>query len=197
MNTLGNCRYLTSPLMDAEAYAGWVTAAELQRAESFGSAHRRAEYLTWRALVRQHYGRELEFAYNDLGAPCIVQHPHLYLSVTHDADAVAVLVSEHRCGIDMERKERRFQAIRTKYLTDEEAALSTHPHFLAIAWCAKEALYKYAGEQGLRFKEDLRLLSFAPERAEGQLQAKIKDGEPLRLTVCEEANRVVVYLIAD
>ncbi len=184
-----------SPLMKPEEYEGWVTAAEKRTAEGFGSPRRRAEYLTWRALVRQYYGHNLQFAYDALGAPYVVNHPEWYLSVSHTKTSVAVLLSEYRCGIDMEETNRRFQRIRHKYLTDEELALSDHPHFLAIAWCAKEALYKYAGERELDFTQDLRLLGFDAGRAEGQLRAQIKDGEPLWLTVDVESDYVIVEVV--
>ena len=195
MRSPGRCHLLMSPLMTAEEMAGWVTAAELQATEAFGSERRRLEYLSWRALVRQHYGVALQFAYNTLGAPYLVNHPEYHLSVSHTDDAVVVLVSEHRCGVDMERLDRRFRHIQTKYLTAEEESLSDHPHFLAIAWCAKEALYKYAGERALDFRRDLRLLALDPEKEEGQLLAQIKDGEPLRLTVHLTDEQVLVYLI--
>lgn len=194
MRSPGRCHLLMSPLMTPAEFAGWVTAAELQEAETFGSERRRLEYLSWRALVRQHYGAEVQFAYNALGAPYLVNHPEYYLSVSHTDDAVVVLLSEHRCGVDIERLDRRFRHIRAKYLTAEESALSDHPHFPAIAWCAKEALYKYAGERAVDFTRDLRLVAFDPTKDGEQLQAQIKDGEPLRLTVHLTDEHVLVYL---
>lgn len=195
IETTGVHHCLLSPLMEPAEYEGWVTPAELCAAASFGSARRRAEYLTWRALVRQQLGRALQFAYNPLGAPYIINHPEYHLSVSHTQGRVAVLVSHHRCAIDIEPTTRSFEAVACKYLTAEEQALSEHPYFLAIAWCAKEALYKYAGEQGLDFKRDLRLLGFDPEASREQLTAQLKDGEPLRLTVSVENGYVVVVLI--
>ena len=197
MRSPGRCHLLMSPLMTPEEYGGWVTAEELLAVEAFGSERRRLEYLSWRALVRQHYGVALQVAYNTLGAPYLVNHPEVYIAVSHTDDAVAVLLSEHRCGVDMERLDRRFQRIQTKYLTDEEQSLSDHPHFLAIAWCAKEALYKYAGERALDFRRDLHLLAYEPEKEERQLLAQIKDGEPLWLTVHLTDEHALVYLIED
>ena len=50
-------RLLTGPLLDAGETGPWVTAAERAAAAAFGSARRRAEYLTWRTMVRRELGR--------------------------------------------------------------------------------------------------------------------------------------------
>lgn len=183
-------RLYVEPLMSDEEIAVWTTDEERRTAASFGSEQRRREWLTWRAVVRRELGSEATIAYNEQGAP-FVEGSSLYLSVSHARDCVAVLLSDERCGVDMERTDRRFERVKAKYLAPEEETLSTDPHFLAIAWCAKEALYKYAGVEGLSFAEDIRILTFSGE----ELTAQIKEGEELRLTICyPEESYVVAYL---
>ena len=62
-------RLLTGPLLDAGETGPWVAAAELAAAAAFGSARRRAEYLTWRTMVRRELGRCVEITYDAAGAP--------------------------------------------------------------------------------------------------------------------------------
>lgn len=185
-----SCRLWVEPLMSDEESAVWTTDEERRTAASFGSEQRRREWLTWRAVVRRELGCEVAFAYNEQGAPRVVGEA-LHLSVSHARDRVAVLLSQGPCGVDLERTDRRFERVKAKYLTPEEELLSSDPRFLAVAWCAKEALYKYAGEEGLSFTEDLRILAFSGE----ELTAQIKDGEPLQLTIrYPEEGYVVAYL---
>ena len=62
-------RLLIGPLLDAGETGPWVTAAERATASAFGSARRRTEYLTWRAMVRRELGRCVEITYDAAGAP--------------------------------------------------------------------------------------------------------------------------------
>lgn len=183
-------RLYVEPLMSDEEIAVWTTDEERRTATSFGAEQRRREWLSWRAVVRRELGRETTIAYNEQGAPCIVGG-ELHLSVSHARDRVAVLLSEEPCGVDLERTDRRFERVKSKYLTADEELLSDDPRFRAVAWSAKEALYKYAGEEGLSFTEDIRILAFSGE----ELTAQIKKGEELRLTICyPEEGYVVAYL---
>lgn len=179
---------IVTQLMTVEEAAAWCRAEELQRAASFGTERRRREYLTWRAVVRQALGGDIEIAYNEVGAPVLVGREE-YLSVSHGVDRVAVLIADHPCAVDLEGWERNFEAVKRRYLTPEEEALSTDPHFLAVAWCAKEALYKLSGEHALSLLDDLHLCAYEGE----QLVGRIKGGEPVRLMVRCEADFLVVY----
>lgn len=182
-----SCTRLIERLMTVEEAAGWVTDEELRWAATFGSERRRREYLSWRAVVRRRLGREVEIAYNEVGAPYLVGRSE-YLSVAHGADRVAVVIADHAVGIDIERLDRRFEQIRSRYLTPAEEQLSGDPLFLAAAWCAKEALYKLAGERALSLRDDLHLLAYDGET----LTAQIKNGERITLSVLKGETYVVV-----
>lgn len=178
---------IVEPLMTVEEAGRWTTDAEQQEAAAFGSERRRREYLTWRAVVRRHLGRAVEIAYNDVGAPILVGREE-HLSVSHGAGRVAVLIADHAVGIDIERMDRRFEPVRSRYLTDEELRLSDDLLFPAVAWCAKEALYKRAGEAALSLRDDLRLLSVEGDN----LLAQLKNGERIALSVLRGDDYLVV-----
>ena len=180
-------RLTVVPLMTIEEASAWTTAEEQQQAALFGSEVRRREFLSWRAVVRQMLGRETQIAYNTLGAPILIGRSE-HLSVSHGAGRVAVLIAERACGVDIERWDRNFERAVRRFLTDEERALSSDNNFWAVAWCAKEALYKAAGEQGLSIRDELRLLSYTGDH----LTAKIKDGEVLTLSVLREKDYLLV-----
>ena len=44
-------------------------------------------------------------------------------------------------------------------MTAEEQLLSADEHWAAVVWCAKEAMYKMAGREGVDFKRDMQIIS--------------------------------------
>lgn len=180
--------YLSGLLSEAELEA-WTSAEERAEAASFGSMQRRREYLTWRAVLRQQLGGDLKIAYNEVGAPILPDREE-YISVSHARDRVVVMLSDKRVGVDIERLDRRYQRILSKYLTPEEQQISTDPHFPAAAWCAKEAIYKWAGIRELSF-EEVRVLSFDG----AHLTASVRGGEPVTLSIAyPDDEHILAYL---
>lgn len=180
------------PLMPFDEAAVWATPEELKRAMQFGSERRREEYLTWRAVVRQRLGRDVGIGYDKVGAP-ILRGRKEHISVAHNDDRVAVLFSSERCAVDIERWDRSFERVRSKYLTEVEQQCSSDPDFLAVAWCAKEVLYKFSGQRELDILRDLHILAYDGD----SLTAQLKDGEPVELSVLRDEEYLVVYLTAD
>lgn len=180
------------PPMSAEETAPWTTAEERAAAAAFGSARRRAEFLTWRAVVRRELGRDVRIGYNDAGAPVLTDRDG-YISVSHCDGRVAVCFSANPCAVDIEPETRNFSRAASRYLAAAERALSDDPSFPGVVWCAKEALYKYAGRTNLDFLTDLSI-----ERADlaaGELTARIENGEPVKLSVCREDGYIIVYIL--
>ena len=150
--------FVEEPLPLAEA-AAWATPEELTAAAGFAPARAR-EYLAWRAIVRREVGRDARIGYDAVGAPVLENYPYR-LAVSHGAGRVAVGISDARCAVDIERTDRNFSRILSRYLTPEEQQLSTHPHFPAVAWSAKETLYKYAGRREVDLLRDLHIEGIA------------------------------------
>lgn len=179
------------PPMDACEAARWTTEEERALAAAFGSARRRAEFLTWRAIVRRELGREVGITYDAAGAPVLIGSD-VHISVSHCAGRVAVCASPRPCAVDIEPADRDFSRVAGRYMRDDERALSDDSHFPGIVWCAKETLYKYAGRPGLDFLEDLRIET-ADLRA-GRLTGRIENREPVELTVRREEGYILVCI---
>ena len=175
-------RLVVEPMLPCDEAAAWATAEELAAVRDFAPGRAR-EYLAWRAVVRRELGRGVRIGYTAAGAPELPGLP-LCLSVSHGAGQVAVAIADRPCGVDIERTDRNFARIEPRYLTPAERQLSGHPLFPAIAWCAKEALYKYAGTP-CDLLGDLRLEAVEFTRTTppaGRLTARCK-GAPGPLTV--------------
>ena len=126
----------TSPPLTAEESARWTTSEERAAAAGFVSERRRAEFLTWRAVVRRELGDDVGIAYDALGAPVLTNRA-VHISVAHCAGRIAVCASPERCAVDIEPATRDFRRAASRYLTPEEEALSDDPLLPGIVWCAK------------------------------------------------------------
>lgn len=185
-------RLLTGPLLDAGETGPWVTASEWAAAAAFGSARRRAEYLTWRTMVRRELGRCVEITYDAAGAPCLADGS-AFLSVSHCPQRVAVCISDAPCAVDVESEERDFGRVADRYMTSSERALSAEPWWPAAVWCAKETLYKYARRRELDLLRDLHVLSLDAEA--GRIVGSIAGGAPLSLSMRREEGCMLVCIL--
>lgn len=171
------CLLVEPPMSESEA-APWTTPEERAEAASFRNERRRREFLTWRALVRRELGRHTRIAYNEIGAP-VLPDGEACVAVSHCDGRVAVVLSSRRCTVDIEPEGRDFSRVVDRYMTAAEQLLSADPLWPGFAWCAKEALYKYAGRRELDLLQDLHLVS--ADLAAGRLVGCITDGEPVEL----------------
>ena len=190
-------RLIVSRPLSESVIARWTTSAEREQARGFAPA-RRAEWLSWRAVVRQEVTAatgcavpEVRIVYNEVGAPVVMDTP-IHLAVSHCRGSIAVAFSEAPCAVDIEPLDRDFERVASRYMTAGERALSADARWPAVAWCAKETLYKYAGRRELDLLHDLRI-----ERVDfhaGTLMGRIAGGEPLTLRFLMFAGRVAVYI---
>lgn len=161
-----------------EACAGWehlLTAEDHAAAVLRGAGARRREFMAWRALVRRERGA-VGIGYAPTGAPQLAGGS---LSVSHSRDYVVVCLGDGPCGVDVERLDRNFSRCLSRYATAAERTLSDDPLLPAALWCAKEALYKYAGRTGLNLRRDLRIERI--DFARGCMTGRICGGEPLTI----------------
>ncbi len=183
-------KLILEPLPSDHPSSALVTEAEQAAAAAFGSARRRREYLGWRAIVRRELGPEVQIGYDALGAPQ-VDCPGVYIAVAHCEGRIAVGISDRRCTVDIEPETRDFRRAAPRYLSNEERALSDDPLLPAVVWCAKEALYKYAGAPGTDLLHDIRIRSI--DFAAGTIEGSVAGAAPVRLTLLRQDGYVVVY----
>ena len=150
-----------APIPDGELLERGATEEELQSVESISSQSRRAERLAWRLLLRSVLPTA-QVEYLSSGKPEIKNSQYNHISVSHCRDFVAVAIATKPCGIDVERYDRNFERVRSRYMTAEEQSLSADEHWAAVVWCAKEAMYKMAGREGVDFKRDMQIISAEP-----------------------------------
>ena len=130
-------RCILAPLASPDTLRGQVTDADWAAA-----ARRRAEYLTWRAVVYRELGA-VPIGYDAAGGPVLIGDPR-HIGVSHGGGHAAVVISDRPCAVDIESETRRFTRAAAHFLTPAEAALGDDPRVAGVVWCAKETLYKLA-----------------------------------------------------
>lgn len=151
---------ITESEAELEAYC---TEGEVSWASQRRSSAHRLQFLSWRALLHNELP-EATVSYNSEGAPQLLNPtptPYCHISVSHSKGFSAMLLSQVRCGVDIEEYTRDLSRAQSRFVREGEASLSktVRPSelFPAVVWCAKEALYKWARTPGVDFLQQIQL----------------------------------------
>ncbi len=151
---------LIAPIGDLAELTAQATPADIS-AVAGSSPKRQREQLTWRNMVRKALAiTNNSISYNAVGAPQIDNSEH-FISVSHSSSLVAVIISPKRCAIDIERLDRNFGSVASRYISPAESELSGDPQLPAALWCAKESLYKFAGRKELDLLRDIKVVELS------------------------------------
>ncbi|MDR1416173.1 MAG: 4'-phosphopantetheinyl transferase superfamily protein [Prevotellaceae bacterium] len=125
-----------------------------------GSAKRMRERAATLHLLHSVLGVEEALHHCSSGKPCLSAGSRR-ISISHTRRHVAVAL--HPCreaGIDVEDMSRSFAKAAPRYLSAGELADCATLAQQCVAWCAKETVYKLAGEEGVDFAERIQLSPF-------------------------------------
>ena len=117
---------------------------------TIGSKQRRLEKLAARALLfEMTNSANLHFNHNDSGKPLLEGY---HVSVSHTKGMVALMLSKTReVAVDVEYESDRVGRIAHKFVNADETMPSNF--HLLLAWCAKEAIFKYFSADNLLSSE--------------------------------------------
>lgn len=121
-----------------------------------------------------------------------------YFSLSHSGDfAVCIYHPTEKMGIDIEFIRDKVLAIQHKFMKPGELAWLDEKEkveSLYVAWCVKEAVYKWRGKKGLSMKDGITLQAFTYSE-QGTVQALLKNGnEEEQLSLAFE--RIEGYMMA-
>jgi len=124
---------------------------------------RRLERLAGRHLLKH---LQEDFPLHGI-APDVHDKPRIdadkyFFSISHSWPYVAVMVDpEDEAGIDIQTWHRNILGIQHKFLNDEEQEMfENDEQLVTLAWCAKEAAYKWLGRRGVDFIEHMPITYF-------------------------------------
>lgn len=126
------------------------------------SERRRSEIIVTRLLVKDLFGDDAVLCHEESGAPYVeVDGRRLAMgfSLSHCRGWVVAAWSETEAvGIDVELVDPRIDRVKARVLNAEEMRfVGSSLWKAAVAWTAKEAVFKCAGKAGVDFQRDLCL----------------------------------------
>ena len=133
--------------------------------ETLNNGKRNLHWLSTRVLLRKMMNTEqyIDCHTDEHGKPYLTNFPH-HISLSHSYDYAAVMISEDKeVGIDIELVKTKIERIAHKFMSEDELAfISTENKIehLYICWCAKEAVYKLHGKNGISFRDHIDLTPF-------------------------------------
>ena len=165
-----------------------LSVSDCDRLSRLHGERRRSEWLAVRAALRETFPEAgLSIGYSSEGAPLLSGNGQ-YISVSHTDGYAAVLLSDRPCGIDIERPDRNFGRVASRFLSEKERKRFGKEQY-GLLWGAKEALFKAAGKKGVDFQRDMEIL-----RVEGEEMLAFF-GQPYRLRCIREKRWVAVYTV--
>lgn len=122
--------------------------------------HKRA-FMSIRHLLKTFGYSDFDLEYDNNGKPHL-KDGH-YISISHSYHFTAVIVSNRKVGVDIEKQREKIKYIAPKFTPLEEYQSLGEDDLikkLIIVWGAKESLYKLFGKQGLLFLHDIYVIDF-------------------------------------
>lgn len=138
---------------------------ELDIISSLNNGKRLLHWLSTRLLLRKmlNTSEYIDCQFDEDGKPYLVNLDY-HISLSHSYDYAAVMISKnHAVGVDIELIKHKIKTIKHKFLSDVELAqkqMGDNIDGLYVAWCAKEAIYKWHGKKGLEFKQHIHIRPF-------------------------------------
>ncbi len=107
-----------------------------------------------------------------------IEDNEYYFSISHSWPYVAAMIDPHNeAGIDIQTWHHNIGRIQDKFLSEAEQKLFHNEQLITLAWCAKEAAYKWNGKRGVDFIEHLPIEYFDnnPENYEMTIFFKLSE----------------------
>ena len=149
---------------------------------------RRIEHLAGRFLLR-HLEEDfplLNIAKDQHDKPRIDNNA-FFFSISHSWPYIAAVVDPfEEVGIDIQTWHPRITQIQHKYLSaTEQLFFKNDPQLLTVAWCAKEAVYKWYGRRGVDFIEHLPIEFFSNKGACSEITIYFKLSKVPKMILAE------------
>ncbi len=130
---------------------------------NYKSASHRKQFLSTQILL-QAEGVLGEIYKDENGKPLLNNG---FVSISHDSNYVAVMLSKKKCGIDLQSLSPKVLRISHKFYDQcDTPQEGDEVSFQTLIWSLKEALYKINGDPMVYFKEYLRINSINKNTAD-------------------------------
>lgn len=118
-------------------------------------------FLSIRHLLIEAGYTDFDLYYNENGKPHLKDGKNI--SITHSYTFSALIISDRKVGIDIEKNREKIKIIQHKFVNFERWFINENDDYiqqLTVIWGGKESLYKIYPHGGLTFKNDIDIESF-------------------------------------
>jgi 4'-phosphopantetheinyl transferase len=137
----------------------------LERLQNMKSEAHQCGFLSIRQLLKTAGYSDAHLYYDEFGKPHL--NNEKYISITHSFEFSAIIISNQKMGIDIEKQREKIKLIANKFCDFELESLqqnnSNYVKKLTVIWGAKEAVFKIKNERGISFKNHIKILPFEME----------------------------------
>ncbi|MAP99356.1 MAG: hypothetical protein CMC51_00850 [Flavobacteriaceae bacterium] len=117
------------------------------------------QFLAIRSILKEISVYDQNLKYNELGRPILIDDKNL--SITHSGNYAALIISDHKVGIDIEVVGDKILKITDKFLETE----LIYPQVLnkktaLIYWNIKESIFKSVENSGIDFRKNIIVIPF-------------------------------------
>ncbi len=139
----------------------FLTVKSQERVGGMKSEIHKKGFLSVRYLLNEAGYNDDDLYYLETGKPCLKDGKHI--SITHSFYFSAIIISDVKVGIDIEKCRDKILNVSTKFIGNEANFLDKKKQYieqLTVVWGAKESLYKLVSSQYLSFKNDIEIQPF-------------------------------------
>ncbi|MDI1257405.1 MAG: 4'-phosphopantetheinyl transferase superfamily protein [Flavobacterium sp.] len=127
--------------------------------------HRRA-FLSVRMLLQEVGYSDFDIYYDEFGKPHLSDGTDI--SITHSFEFSAIILSNRKIGIDIEKRREKVARLDYKFIEREFSYLNKddfedYISRLTVIWGVKEAIFKIRNEIGISFKDHIEVQAFEME----------------------------------
>lgn len=170
----------------------------LARLEKMKSESHQKGFLAIRMLLQEAGYSDFDLEYDAFGKPYLNNQNHI--SITHSHEFSGIIISNQKTGIDIELQREKIIRIADKFVNNAEShrlISSDNQNYirkLTIKWGAKESIFKIRNEQGISFKDHIRVKTFEIEDKKTTAILKIENVKQNFSIYFEEIeNFILVY----
>jgi len=160
-----------------------------------GLKKRLREFLGVRCGINQLFQENVKVLYHQDGKPYLADKTDS-ISISHSGKYIALITHPVLAsGIDIEVPSKKIMKVAPRFLSDKEQTYLTDEQSAAIAWSAKEALYKIIGSDAIDFAATMEIQPFEAENT-GELWIKfLKDNQKFQVAYVFTDNYTLAYCL--
>ena len=155
---------------------------------NYTSEKRKKEHLISRLMVNK-LCENGTIIYNEFGAPELDNGKHL--SISHSNELVALIISDTKSAIDIEKISDKALRIASKFVA-EKNLIKLNKEKATLIWCLKEAIYKWYQKGNVDFIKDIIIPELFAKK-NGKVTAYFR-GRKLNLNSLKINNHYLVYV---